>query len=252
MAMQDPHSAGTFPLAHLQTTRQFATPRIRSARSRNRAAAWAHDAAQWRLYQLAQHPDASEAIEAEYARLAEGGPDFAHYHVGSSFAEPPLHSITREDRIRVLQTFDLIRTGLYRHGRQPRAQAVSRNYRDVLGVLLSYAVKRGRCFPAIATIAAAAMCSRTTVFRAIAWLRLFGFLERIRRLARVRTPLGLMSTRQTSNAYKLNVSLSGLSALALSAFRNGPSATTRLHHLTQTFAMKCSEQKRINSYPGSP
>jgi hypothetical protein len=208
-------------------------PRIRSARSRNRAAAWSYDLAQWRRYQLSRTPDAGEAIEEEYARLLADGPDFGRYHVGSSFAEPPLHQITREDRVRALQAFDAIRAGLYRHCRAPRAQAVSQNYRHVFGVLLSYAVKRGRVFPSLETIATAAMVSRSTVLRALAWLKLFGLVDRIRRLARVRTPLGNMQSRQTSNAYRCNVTLQGLSALALSAFRGAPSATTRLHQTTQ-------------------
>jgi hypothetical protein len=215
-------------------------PTVRSARSRNRAAAWQYDLAQWRLYRLAQEPGEARCaeVDAEYERQLAGGPDFSAYHVGSSFAEPPLHQITREDRVRALQTFDAIRTGLYRHCRAPRAQAVSQNYRHVFGVLLSYAVKRGRVFPSLETIAAAAMCSRSTVLRAIAWLKLFGLVDRIRRLARVRTPLGNMQSRQTSNAYRVNVTLSGLSSLALAVFRAAPSVTTRLHQSKQMLSNK--------------
>ena len=84
-----------------------------------------------------------------------------------------------------------------------RERRRSQNYRHVYGVLLSYAVKRGRVFPCLETIAAAAMVSRTTVLRAIAWLKLFGFLDRIRRLKREQTPLGSVRVCQTSNAYRL-------------------------------------------------
>jgi hypothetical protein len=223
--------AGTLPLA--QFSNPSSTTCIRSARSRNRAAAWSYDLAQWRQYQLSRSPANEEEIDAEYERLASAGPDFTAYHVGSSFAEPPLHTITREDRVKALQAFDAIRAGLYRHCRAPRAQAVSQNYRHVFGVLLSYAVKRGRVFPSLETIAGAAMCSRSTVLRAIAWLKLFGLVDRIRRLARVRTPLGNIQSRQTSNAYRVNVALSGLSSLALAVFRAAPSVTTRLHQPTQ-------------------
>jgi Helix-turn-helix domain len=215
-------------------------PVVRSARSRNRAAAWQHDLAQWRQYQIARAPDREAATNAEYEHQLAGGPDFTAYHVGSSFAEPPLHQITREDRVRALQAFDAVRAGLYRHCRGPRAQAVSQNYRHVYGVLLSYAVKRGRVFPCLETIAAAAMVSRTTVLRAIAWLKLFGFLDRIRRLKREQTPLGSVRVCQTSNAYRLTTTLTGLSALALGVFRGAPSATTRLHQPTQ---MLSNEQK---------
>ena len=58
-------------------------------------------------------------------------------------------------------------------------QAVSRAYRDVLGVLLSFAVKHGRAYPSLATIARAAMCSVRTVQRALAGCALFGFIGRV-------------------------------------------------------------------------
>ena len=60
-----------------------------------------------------------------------------------SYREPPTHTLTREDRIKILIGFDGIRANLYKHCRGERGQAVSRNYREVLGVLLSFAVKRG-------------------------------------------------------------------------------------------------------------
>ena len=224
---------------HLQPSRP-STSSVRSARSRNRGAAWAHDLAQWRQYRLASAAGdrQRESVEAEYARLSAAGPDFTGYHVNSSFAEPPLHQITREDRIKALGHFDAIRAGLYRHCRSARGQAVSYNYRHVFGVLLSYAVKRGRVYPALETIAAAAMCSRSTVLRAIAWLRLYGLLQRIRRLTRDRTALGSVRVRQTSNAYRLNITLAGLSSIALAVFRGGPSATSGPHQSTQTLCNK--------------
>ena len=192
--------------------------RIRSARSRNRAAACAYDLAQWREYQILSHPSRREEIEAEYARLATAGPDFTRYHSGSAFVEAPLHTISRDDRIRMLQAFDHVRAGLYHHGRPPRGQAISRLYRDVLGVLLSFAVKHGRVYPSLATIARAAMCSVRTVQRAVAWLELFGFVGRVRRLARMRTPLGSVKVQQASNAYRLTTRLAGLGAMALNVF----------------------------------
>ena len=48
--------------------------------------------------------------------------------------------------------------------------AVSKNYREVFGVLLSFAVKRGRVFPSLDTIARMAMVSKRTVLNAVAWL----------------------------------------------------------------------------------
>lgn len=220
--MQIMPSAGTLPLAlFLKASLQPETPQhsaVRSARSRNRAATWAHHLAQWREYQTLIHPSRRAEIEADYERLATAGPDFTRYHGGSAFTEAPLHSICRDDRIRMLQAFDSVRSGLYHHGRKKQGQAVSRTYRDVLGVLLSFAVKHGRVYPSLATVARAAMCSTRTVLRALAWLELFGFLARIRRLTRVRTALGNIHVQQTSSAYRLTTSLAGLGGLAINVF----------------------------------
>jgi Helix-turn-helix domain len=135
-------------------------------------------------------------------RLQSEGPDFTGYHTGSEFRVPPAHSITREDRIKILVQFDGIRAGLYKHCRSERGQAVSYNYRQVLGVLLSFAVKRSRVFPSLDTIARMAMVSKRTVSHAIAWLGLYGFLDKLRRIVRTSGLLG-RRVRQTSNAYVL-------------------------------------------------
>jgi hypothetical protein len=129
-------------------------------------------------------PLTKAALDAEHERLRTQGPDFTGYHTGSDFREPPAHSLTREDRIKILATFDGIRAGLYKHCRQERGQAVSKNYREVLGVLLSFAVKHRRVFPSLETIARMAMVSKQTVVNAIAWLALYGFLDKLRRIMR--------------------------------------------------------------------
>ena len=134
--------------------------------------------------------------------------------------EPPAHSLTREDRIRILASFDGIRAGLYKHCRVERGQAVSKNYREVLGVLLSFAVKRRRVFPSLETIARMAMVSKRTVLNAIAWLALYGFLDRLRRIARIAGLLG-PRVRQTSNAYALRFP-KGLGGLAVNVFGFDP------------------------------
>ena len=179
--------------------------RVRSARSRNRASAWAHDLAKWHAYKLSQtsNPEQIARLDAEYEQLSRHGPDFSAYHTGSIFAEAPVHDLTREDRVKILTAFDGLRSALYRHCREPHGQAVSQTYKSVLGFLLGLAVKHQRAFPSLNTIAAATLCSKSTVLRAISWLRLHGFLDRIRRI--VRTP-GALGPRvlQTSNAYALH------------------------------------------------
>jgi Helix-turn-helix domain len=183
---------------------------------------WSYDVGQWYALQLtrATTPERIATIDAEYGKLRSEGPDFVGYHSESDFREPPPHTLTREDRIRILTMFDGIRANLYKHCRSERGQAVSRNYREVLGVLLSFAVKRGRVFPSLETIARMALVSKRTVLNALAWLALYGFVEKLRRIVRRQGMLG-PRTVQTSNAYMLRFP-SGLGALAADVFRLVP------------------------------
>jgi len=150
------------------------------------------------------------AIETEYTARVEAGPDFTAYHAHSNFAAPHRHDIDRDGKAKILTAFDQVRGWLWRNCRQPHGQAVSRVYREVLAVLLSFAVKFGRAYPSHKTIAKLACCSERTVANALAWLRLWGFLTWQRRLKRVPTRLGTV-TRQTSNAYM--IALKGLAAI---------------------------------------
>ena len=52
-------------------------PTMRSARSRNRAAAWAHDLRSGGCIGSRKHPSRGAEIDAEYARRSRAGPDFA-------------------------------------------------------------------------------------------------------------------------------------------------------------------------------
>jgi len=191
--------------------------KIKSARSQNRAAAHAYDLAQWREYRLtmARCDIECEAIETEYAKRLQAGPDFCHYRTGSDFSEPHVHDLDKGGKQAVLTAFDQVRAWLYRNQRKPHGQAVSRAYREVLSVLLSFAVKYGQCYPSIATIAKLACCSERTVANALQWLRTWGFLSWQRRIKRIPSQLGTI-VRQTSNAYKL--ALSGLAAIGAGIF----------------------------------
>ena len=186
--------------------------KVRSARSRNRAAAWRYDLEQWRQYRLAMaHTDAERAdTEREYEQRSEAGPDFTGYHARSDYSEPHRHSIDGDGRRAILVAFDQTRAWLWRNARKPHGQAVSRAYREVLSALLAFAVKHGKVYPSHATIARMACCSARTVGRALTWLQLFGFLSWQRRLKRVQTRLGSV-VRQTSNAYR--IALEGLAAI---------------------------------------
>src|SRR5262245_48157009 len=98
--------------------------KVRSARSQNRAAAHAYDLAQWREYHLAMaRCDLErEAVEAEYAKRLQAGPDFTHYRVNSDFSEPHVHDLDKGGKQAILTAFDQVRSWLYRNQRKPHGQ----------------------------------------------------------------------------------------------------------------------------------
>lgn len=217
----------------LRSTAQLqpAAPKTRSARSRNRASAWAYDLAQWAEYRRAMAGGEAEraAIDAEYQRRLQEGPDFQSYHAGSKFADAPKHSTTKDQRTAMLVAFDQVRAWLYQNRRRPRGQAVSRVYREVLAVLANFAIKYGKVFPSQATIAKLASCSERTVRNALAWLRLWGFVTWVRRIVRQPGRLGA-KVRQASNAY--SVALSGLAAIGAAIFSGASGNKCRPSELT--------------------
>lgn len=193
------------------------TPAMRSARSQNRAAAWSRDLAQWREYRLAMARTEAErqAFEQEYAARMEQGPDFCGYHARSEFCEAPLHRMDERGKQQLLRAFDEIRRWTWRNGRAPHGQAVSRAYREVLSALCALAVRHGRVFPSYEKLASMACCSRSTVYRALQWLKAWGLLDWKRRLKRSATPLG-MRVSQASNVY--SIALKGLAAIGTAIF----------------------------------
>jgi hypothetical protein len=194
--------------------------KIRSARSRNRAAAWRYDLEQWHQYRraMAKSDPERQGIDAEYDQRAAAGPDFAGYHAKSDFSEPHVHDLDKGGKQAILAAFDTVRSWLWRNCRKARGQAVSRTYREVLAVVLSFAVKYGQAYPCQATIAKLACCSERTVANALQWLRIWGFLDWQRRLKRIPSRLGSI-TRQTSNAYR--IALQGLAAIGAGVFSRG-------------------------------
>jgi hypothetical protein len=143
-----------------------------------------------------------------------------------------VHQLDKGSKQAILTAFDQVRAWIWRNCRKPHGQAVSRTYREVLSVLLSFAVKYGQAYPSQATIAKLACCSERTVANALQWLRMFGFLDWQRRLKRIATRLGSI-VRQTSNAYR--IALQGLAAIGSGVLSRGtdrnncnPSPLTRL------------------------
>ena len=72
-------------------------------------------------------------------------------------------------------------------------------------MLSSFAVKRRRVFPSLETIARMAMVSKQTVLNALAWLALYGFLDRLRRIVRT---TGLLGPRVRQTSQRLRAALS--------------------------------------------
>ena len=91
--------------------------------------------------------------------------------------------------------------------------------------------KRSRVFPSLDTIARMALVCKRTVLNAIAWLALYGFLDRLRRIVRATGLLG-PRVRQTSNAHALRFP-KGLGGLAVNVFRLAPECKNALLRVNQ-------------------
>jgi hypothetical protein len=168
-------------------------------RRRNRTDDYARELARWRLFKLdhATSDADHQEIEDEYARRLKAGPP---YQGKSLFMDAPATRITADEHRGILVAFDQVRDWLWHNDRKPHGQAISRNYREVLNVILSLARKFGRVYPTHAAIARMACCCERTVASALAWLRTWGFLDWQRRLKRLE---GLL--QQTSNGYRVLV-----------------------------------------------
>jgi hypothetical protein len=59
---------------------------------------------------------------------AAAGPDFAGYHAKSDFSEPHVHGLDKGGST-ILTAFDEMRASIWRNGRKPHGQAVSRTWR---------------------------------------------------------------------------------------------------------------------------
>ncbi len=206
---------------------------VRSARSRNRAAAWRRDLAQWREFQLGRaHSNVErQDIEREFEERMEQGPDFTLHQPKSTFDAPTPQTITNEQRRELLRAFDAVRRWSWENGRKPKGQAISRSYREVLSALIALGQRFGAIFPTYDTLARMACCSRSTVYRAINFLRAWGLLDWSRRLKRAQTRLGTV-VRQTSNAYRIAEDLVALGKRFLrqvpECHHTPPSKLTRL------------------------
>jgi hypothetical protein len=161
---------------------------------------------------MAKSDEEVAQIDEAYEAERQAGPDFTRYHVGSQFVQAATCRLDRSDGARILHAFDVIYRGMFKsakvmrgrpHG-GPQIEQVappSRRYRDVLAILVRYAVRFGRVFPKLTTIAHDACVSLRTAQNALQWLRQHGFVFWVRRVVKERGGLGGVRSRQTSNAY---------------------------------------------------
>ena len=90
-----------------------------------------------------------------------------------------------------------------------------------------------------------AMVSKATVLRAIAWLSLYGFLDKLRRIVRTTGLLG-PRVRQTSNAYVLRFP-KGLGALAANVFNISPECHNSTPSESNSEVKKVSDEVRVEN-----
>lgn len=196
---------------------------MQSTRSRDRAAAWRNDLARavGYYFERATTPEQRIELEGAYAEALAAGPDFARYHRGSEFRNPPRICTDRNFLARLMFMADVIERKTWatrekgKHG-----GALGRSALTVFRVLLFVVSKREGClYPTLETLARLARMSKPTVVAAIKRLVLLGFLTVYRRCKRIRTPLGIRVV-QDSNAYEYHPP-TGLGALGWSIWRPG-------------------------------
>ena len=145
----------------------------------------------------------------------------------STFTEPPVQRIDRNERARILAKAEAIESRTRQRGRH--GGALGRPALHLLRTLLLKFCGPKGCFPSIQTLMRATGYCRQTVVTALRRLELAGLVRRIRRverreITRVSPVTGLVEsftgTVQASNAYLIQPAHGGLSLLA-------PRATSR-------------------------
>jgi hypothetical protein len=100
--------------------------RVKSARSRNRAAWWRQDHSRTAVYLMGQARTEGERafVEQLYEQAVEEGPDFINYRAKSAFEAAPRLGIDRNAYARILSALDMIERGTYRNCRDKGKQGI--------------------------------------------------------------------------------------------------------------------------------
>lgn len=218
------------------------TEKATSARSRNRAGAWAQDMARAHAYLSSQARTEAEQEAADrlYEEALRQGPDFTRYHANSDFRDAPRLNIDRNAYARILHALEMIERGTYRHSRAKGKQGLPRTAARVLKALLGLAMRFGRVYPSLLGIAQLACVCKQTVVNCLALLELYGFVVRHRRIKRVPSPFGIKVV-QDNNAYTIQ-DPTGLGALALAVFQRASESRKQSASSLQSHSIKEGER----------
>jgi hypothetical protein len=194
-------------------------PRIRSARSANRAAWWQQDLNRTATYLMGQARNEEERafVERLYDEAMAEGPDFINYRAKSAFQAAPRLGIDRNAYARILSALEAIERGTYRTSRKAGKQGIPRTVAKVLKALLNLALQYGEVRPSLEGLKRLACVCKQTVVNCLKLLSLYGFVIVHRRIKRIRTALGFKVVQDT-NAYTIQEP-QGLGAIALRMFR---------------------------------
>src|SRR5271166_3881360 len=179
----EPESAGASP-----------APRVKSARSANRAAWWEQDLSRTATYLMGQARTDEERVFVErlYDEAMAEGPDFINYRGRLG--------IDRNAYARILNALEAIERGTYRTCREKGKQGIPRTVARVLKALLNLALQYGEVRPSLEGLKRLACVCKQTVVNCLKLLSLYGFVIVHRRIKRIRTALGFKVVQDT-NAY---------------------------------------------------
>jgi hypothetical protein len=219
------------------------TPRVKSARSANRAAWWEQDLGRTATYLIGQArtDDERAFVERLYDEAVAEGPDFINYRSKSAFLAAPRLGIDRNAYARILNALEAIERGTYRTFREKGKQGIPRTVARVLKALLNLALQYGEVRPSLLGIARLACACKQTVVNCLKLLSLYGFVIVHRRIKRIRTALGFKVVQDT-NAYTIQEP-QGLGAVALRIFRQASESRKWPPSSTDLYPNKGTGQK---------
>ena len=155
MSFEHPSTNQPGLFAELEGASASPAPRVKSARSANRAAWWEQDLSRTATYLMGQARNDEERafVERLYDEAMAEGPDFINYRGKSAFLAAPRLGIDRNAYARILNALEAIERGTYRTSREKGKQGIPRTVARVLKALLNLALQYGEVRPSLLGIA---------------------------------------------------------------------------------------------------